>query len=217
MESEGTVSDKTREGSSFGKLLQSGTHQETETERLVRLGEMTPFGSAVATSSDNACRGITRTDQFINENTDGNVGCEKDDAIELTNRADDITHNTARCSGDLADVHHSDLTCSILDEDKDDVPLTSDNEETLNIPSVDSDEDYIPDDEELKLSLREDERFMLEPVSVEPVDDATVKTKKRRSGKTSKEPKKTKRVNLNRSVKDDGDDRTYQIRIRYEF
>ena len=178
-ESEHKISDETSEENSLDKVLYSETHEETETERLVRLGEMTPFGTTITKHGDFDGDDINETDNI-------NTGID--------------------ASGDnnlMLDVGQSDLT-------KDLPPLASHSEEGA---PVDSDEDYIPDDEELKLSFNDDEQFMPEDDLVEPMDDITIPSKKTKT-KTKTKAKKSKR--LYQSIKDDGDDRAYQIRIRYD-
>ena len=193
------ISDGTSEENSLDKVLHSETHQETEIERLVRLGEMTPFGSKVASYGDNDS--VIETDQLKHTGIDG------------TKHGDD-TGSADQSGGrhNLADIGLCTLTNPVPNTNKDDPHLTSDFDGEANIPVVDSDEDYIPDEEELKLSFRDDEHYLPKDDSVEPMDEITIATKKTRSPK-KKVAKKTNRVY--QSVKDDGDDRTYQIRIRY--
>ncbi|CAB3980805.1 Hypothetical predicted protein [Paramuricea clavata] len=197
METEHTVLDGTSEENSLDKVLHSETHQETEIERLVRLGEMTPFGSKVASYGDNDS--VIETDQLKHTGIDG------------TKHGDD-TGSADQSGGrhNIGDIGLSTLKNPV--PNKDDPHLTLDFDGKANIRVVDSDEDYIPDEEELKLSFRDDEHFLPKGDSVEPMDEVTIATKKTRSPK-KKVAKKTNRVY--QSVKDDGDDRTYQIRIRY--
>jgi hypothetical protein len=180
VESEGKISNETSEESSLDKVLYSETHQETEVERLVRLGEMTPFGSTITKQDDMDGDGITGINQIKNTSIDAPIGGDHD----------------------LVDVGHSATTRPVTTTIKN---LASPGDE--DVPVVDSDEDYIPDDEELKLSFKDDEHFM--PEDIEPVDDVTITTTKTNKAKKSKR--------LYQSIKDDGDDRTYQIRIRYDI
>ncbi len=177
-------------------MLHSETRQETEAERLVRLGEMTPFGSTIASYGDNVDDGVVETDQLKHTSMDDTIETTKHNGDNCSAGDDDGDHN-------LTDDGQYDLTNPVP---------TSDFSSEADVPTVDSDEDYIPDEEELKLSFRDDEHFLPKDNLVEPVDDVTIATKKTKSPKTKVE-KKNKKVY--QSIKDDGDDRTYQIRIRY--
>ena len=191
MEVEQILSDETSSEASLDKVFQSDNHKETETERLVRLGEMTPFGSLVkdfdgigsghvVTESDQLKRDHEIIDSTISTNDDGN------DSSKTGEYYDDSGLNDSNLESDF------------------------DSEEKVG--EVESDEEYIPDDEELKLSFRDDEHFMPDDDLDEPVHDVKVVTKEKHGlkGKVIKKTKKGKHL-----VKDDGDNRTYQIRIRY--
>ena len=192
MEHERTMSDATSEDS-LDKVLFSENREETETERLVRLGEMTPFGSVVESTGGNA---IVKNDQL------------KHDAVDTTEYGDN-TGRTVDGEQDFVETGQSSQTKSL---EKDESSMPSEFGSKADAPAADSDEEYIPDEEELKLSFRDDEHVLPEDNVLNAADDVAMTTKKTRSPK-AKVVKKTKRAY--QTVHDDGDDRMFQVRIRY--
>ena len=192
MERERTISDATSEDS-LDKVLYSEDREETETERLVRLGEMTPFGSIVESTGGNA---VVENNQL------------KHDAVDTTEHGDN-TGRTVDGEHNFVETGQSPLAKPL---DKDESSLASEFGSEADVPAADSDEEYIPDEQELKLSFRDDEHVLPEDNVLNAADDVAMTTKKTRSPK-AKVVKKTKRAY--QTVYDDGDDRMFQIRIRY--
>lgn len=222
METEDAVSDGISEENSLDKVFSSESHEETDIERLVRLGEMTPFGGMVIKHAANV--GLDYGEEHYEDN---NVTISLKNSNSICGQLDQKDSEAGTPSTIIG-------VCSTGDkkDDDDDTGIVKDDhgvdqdlkfgttsllsdidyEAGINDPTVESDDDYIPDDEELKLSFMDDEHFL--PEDFQHIDDVPVKTKKRKCQK-EKVTKKAKR--LQKSVKDDGDDRTYQIRIRYDF
>ena len=160
---------------------------------------MTPFGSIVESSGSD---GAMEKNQLKHS--------DRDVAVDSPKHGDD-TVKTDDGYLDFAKTRQSTLTKPAKDKE-DEANLASDFESETDIPAGDSDEEYIPDEEELKLSFRDDEHFLLDDSKIETVDDVSIATKKTRSPKV-KVVKKTRRIY--QTVHDDGDDRAFQIRIRY--
>ena len=159
---------------------------------------MTPFGSIVESSA---------SDGAMEKNWLKHS--DRDVAVDSPKHGDD-TVKTDDGDLDLAETGQSTLTKPA--KDKDEANFASEFERETDIPAGDSDEEYIPDEEELKLSFQDDEHFLPDDSRIETVDDVSIATKKTRSPKV-KAVKKTRRIY--QTVHDDGDDRAFQIRIRY--
>ncbi|XP_028395196.1 DNA excision repair protein ERCC-6-like [Dendronephthya gigantea] len=174
---------------SIDRVLHSEARKETEVERLVRLGVMTPFGSTVEKYDSDA-------ETFNSSRSDGtkcgdNAGTS-DDAGRM--KLDGTKSNLKQ-----------------IDTNEDEALLSSDPDIEINEPTVDSDEEYIPNEDDLKLSFQDDEHVLPEDDLEEPIGEASMATNKVQIPQ-NKAGKKSKR--MTQSVKDDGDDRAYKIRIR---
>ena len=150
---------------------------------------MTPFGSMVEKNNGG-------TETFHSSKIDS---IEYGDDTGTPNDA-----GTMKLGGAKSDLEQ-------VDVDEDAAPFSSDFDIEVDKPMVDSDEEYVPNEEELKLSFRDDEHFLPDDDLAEPIEEVSMASKKMRIPK-DKTVKKSKRII--QSVKDDGDDRTYKIRIR---
>ena len=237
---DGEISDK----SLAEKLLQIGSHKETEVEHLIRLGEMTPFGSMVDNHTQVVVDDLQkRSAGKINESMldkepgktnmkfegstcikgSGVLSCDGHFGSKVGQAGISLLARTSQCrTGSMSDSelggNGEDIDDDQANDDGDyDFFGGLDNEDNDNILPLESDDDYIPDDEELKLSWKDDQ-FLPDhgttSLEAEKGPRPTMKAKKSKKRK-KKQVKKTKR--LHRSTKDDGDDNLYQMRIRYLF
>ena len=178
---------------------------------------MTPFGSRVSNVVQMDAEGV-RYGEKRNKVDDETL--EKSISAFSSEFEGEASTSKARTEG-LPVIQSADG----IDYDDDDYEVDNDNdnynflgcfdneEKDNNVPQLESDDDYIPDDEELKLSWKE-ELIMSDDGTTQPEEHVklSVKAKKKKKHK-SKPVKKT--AKLHRTTRDDGDDRLFQKRIRY--
>ena len=205
--------DETPNESSAEHLLSIGGHYETDKERLIRLGEMTPFGGIIEKASQDQ----TNFNVLSREGA-GHLGHKsKHLNIDLVSNEHDHRH--------ISDV----VETMAIDHDNDDpdiIDYVSDNhdqgignQENGEILEG-SDEEYIPDEEELKLSWKDEDNMFIsdnymgnKDIIMSP-DEELVVSKKYETKQSEKHHRKTKTKQLKCTTKDDGDDNVYQTRIK---